>query len=411
MKKQLLKTYLIKFLKMMFNLNILFKISLFVWLIFIPMKTSFYQISYALMILLFLIYIFTNKKVTQFTKIIYEQKTILIAFSFVILSMTISNLLSPTSTYLSWKTEFYYVFRYLFIFLILLFFYKEKFFTKKNLIIVIFISLLLQGVDGIFQAIFHYDFIKGNEGDLQVGLTGATFSRNTFGMFMALGASLSIGFILFKKQFKLEKNDVFLLSIIFFIFIFNLMFSYSRASWLFFVVFTFILFLLNYKKITKYQLLFLIFFLSISVMIFISNQNLLMRFNSLLEGYSSHRFEIWSHTIDMIKQKLLFGNGLMTFSDIGKIGGEYYSGVHNSILEILFFLGLFGFIAYANLIWKILKKIISNKSTIQIALFFAFLTITQFDQSIIKGIASLSSLTVFSFFIFTQEQKNIMTLE
>ena len=65
---------------MMFNLNILFKISLFVWLIFIPMKTSFYQISYALMILLFLIYIFTNKKVTQFTKIIYEQKTILIAF-------------------------------------------------------------------------------------------------------------------------------------------------------------------------------------------------------------------------------------------------------------------------------------------------------------------------------------------
>jgi len=107
----------------------------------------------------------------------------------------------------------------------------------------------------------------------------------------------------------------------------------------------------------------------------------------------------------MIKQKLLFGHGLMTFSDIGKIGGEYYSGVHNSILEILFFLGLFGFIAYTNLIWKILKKIISNKSTIQIALFFAFLTITQFDQSIIKGIASLSSLTVFAFFIFTQEQK------
>jgi len=389
------------------NLNILFKISIFIWILFIPMKTSFYQISYASMILLFLIYIFTNNKLTHFTQILHEQKTVLIAFSFIILSMTISNLVSPISTYLSWKTEFYYVFRYLFVFLILLFFYKEGVFTKRFLIIAIFTALLLQGADGIFQAIFNYDFIKNHESGLQAGLTGATFYRNTFGMFMAIGASLSIGFIFNRKQIMLRRNDTIVLSIFFVVFIFNLIFSYSRASWLFFVAYIGILFLSNYKKINRYHMLFLISFLSIGVIIFASNQNLLLRFHSLLEGNSSYRFEIWAYTLDMIKQKLFFGHGLMIFFDtIGKIkiGGMYHSGVHNSILEILLFLGIFGFAAYSNLLLKVLIKIISNKNTIQLALFFAFLTITQFDQSIIKGIVSLSPLTIFAFFIFSQDR-------
>ena len=386
------------------NLEILFKISLFIWILFIPMKTSFYQISYVLMILLFLIYIFFYKKTTQFTEIIHEQKAILIAFSFIILSMTISNFISPISTFLSWKTEFHYVFRYLIMFLTLLLFYKERIFTKRFLVITIFISLLLQGIDGIFQAIYHFDFIKGHLGNLHHGLTGAVFNKNTFGMLMALGASLSIGLISYQKQIILKK--IIPLAVFFMIFIFNLLFSYSRASWLFFISYIVVLLLINYKKINKYTLLSILIFLSILIAIFITNENLLSRFHSLIEKDSSHRFEIWAQTINIIKQRLFFGHGLMTFSDsVGKVNGIRFSGVHNSLLEITLFLGLFGFAAYTNLLWQIFKKIISNKTTIQLSLFFAFLTITQFDESIIKGIIPLSSLTIFAFFIFSQDKK------
>ncbi len=387
-----------------FNLNTLFKISFFIWVLFIPAKTSFYPISYVFMILLFLIYIFFYKKTIQFTKIVYEQKTILISFSFIILSMTISNFISPISTFLSWKTEFHYVFRYLIIFLILLLFYRERIFTKRFLIITIFISLLLQGIDGIFQAIYHFDFIKGCHGNLQDGLTGSVFQRNPFGMLMALGGSLSIGFISYQKQIILKK--IMPLSIFFMIFIFNLIFSYSRASWLFFISYLGVLLLLNYKRINKYTLFFILIFLSILITIFMTNENLLLRFHSLIEEDSSHRFEIWAQTIDTIKQRLFFGHGLMTFSNsVGKVNGIRFSGVHNSILEITLFLGLFGFAAYTNLLWQIFKKIFANKNTIQLALFFAFLVITQFDESVIKGIIPLSCLTIFAFFIFSQDKK------
>lgn len=391
----------------MFNLPTLFKTFLFIWIIFIPMKTSFYPLSYALMIIIFFIYLFKNKKTHVFREILYQHKNTLLAFSLVIVSMTISNTLSPISNLLSWRTEFNYIFRYFFIFLILSFLYQEKFFTKRFIVVAILSSLLLQALDGLYQAIFHYDFIKHNISSLEIGLTGATFYRNTFGMFMALGSSICLSFIYYYKKFKLQKIEIIFCSSAFMLFTFNLIFSYSRASWLFFIAFIFILLIQNYKKINKYHIGILISILTLVIILFLNNENLLLRFNSLIHADSSHRFAIWSHTIDLAKERILFGHGLMTFaSTLGqiKIGGMYHSGVHNSILEIFLFLGLFGLVAYAILLWNILKKIFLNQSAIQLSLFCAFLVITQFDQSIIKGIVSLSPLTLFAFFIFSHKK-------
>jgi len=359
------------------------------------------------MVIVFFVHLFKNKRFYEFKKILYIHKNILIAFSFVIVSMTISNLLSPISNLLSWQTEFNYVFRYLFIFLILSFLFKEKFFTKRFIVVAILCSLSLQAMDGVYQAIFHYDFIKHKVSSLETGLTGATFHRNTFGMFMGIGANICFSLIYYYKKFKLRKVEIFFLSSAFILFTFNLIFSYSRASWLFFIAFISILLMQSYKKINKYHISILIAILILIVIVFLSNENLLIRFNSLIHADSSHRFAIWLHTIDLAKQRILFGHGLMTFgSTLGKIkiGGMYHSGVHNSILEIFLFLGLFGLITYIILLWNILKRILFNQSTIQLALFCAFLVITQFDQSIIKGIVSLSPLTLFAFFIFSGER-------
>jgi len=316
--------------------------------------------------------------------------------------MTISNLLNNITTFLSWGTEFNYLFRYLLLFLILIFLHRESFFTKKFLLIAIFSSLLLQGIDGISQAIFNYDFIRGHTNGLHEGLSGAVFNRNPFGMFMAIGASLSFGLLFYKNLYRLKKIEILLLSIFFGIFIFNLLFSYSRASWLFFAMFIIVLYAANYKNIDKRYIFILIALILLIIMIFNYNEALLLRFKSLIHEDSSHRFEIWTQALKLIKQKIFFGYGLMTYS---KIGLNSFSGVHNSIIEIFLFLGLFGFIVYTNLLWKILNKVLSNKNIIQLGLFFAYIVITQFDESIIKGIVVLSPLVLFSFFIFSQSKE------
>lgn len=391
----------------MFNLSTLFRIFLFIWIIFIPMKTSFYPLSNALMIIIFLVHLFKNKRFYEFKEMLYAHKNILLAFLLVILSMTISNISSPISNLLSWKTEFMYIFRYFFLFLILSFLYKEEFFTKRFIVIAILCSLSLQAIDGIYQAIFHYDFIKHNIGSLKTALRAATFQKNPFGMLMGIGASICFSLIFYYKKFELKKTEILFLSSAFMLFIFNLIFSYSRASWLFFMAFIFILLLQSYKKINRYHIVILVSFLILIVILFLNNKDLLLRFNSLIHADSSHRFSIWSHTIDLAKERILFGHGLMTFgSTVGQISSmHYFSGVHNSILEIFLFLGLFGLVAYAIFLWNILKRILFNQSTIQLALFCAFLVITQFDQSIIKGIVSLSPLTLFAFFIFSHKKK------
>ena len=385
------------------TLKKLFNITLFIWIIFIPMKTSFYQISYVLLIILFLVHLFTEKRFTLFIEMLKEYKSLLIAFSLIILSMTISNLLSNITTFLSWKTEFLYIFRYFLLFLILIFLHRENFFTKKFLLIAIFSSLLLQGLDGISQAIFNYDFIKGHTNGLHEGLSGAVFQKNPFGMFMAIGASLSFGLLFYKNLYKLKRIEMTLLSIFFGIFIFNLLFSYSRASWLFFAMFIIVLYVANYKNIDKRYIFILITVVLLIVIMFNYNEALLLRFKSLIHGDSSHRFEIWKQAISLIKQKIFFGYGLMTYSKIGLKG---FSGVHNSIIEIFLFLGLFGFIVYTNLLLKILNKILSNKNIIQLGLFFAYIVITQFDESIIKSIVVISPLVLFSFFIFSQGKRD-----
>ncbi len=391
----------------MYILPTLFKIFLFIWIIFIPMKTFFYPLSYVFMVIIFLVHLFRNNRIYKFKEMLYTYKNILIAFLLIIISMTISNISSPLSNLLSWHTEFNYMFRYLFIFLILSFLYKEKFFSKKFILISILSSLLLQATDGIYQAIFHYDFIKHHVSSTATGLTGAVFHRNPFGMFMAIGASISFGLVFYYKKFELKKMEIFFLCSAFTIFIFNLLFSYSRASWLFFLTFLVVLLVQNYKKLNRYHIGALISILALVIIVFLDNEHLLSRFNSLINANSSHRFAIWTHTINLAKERILLGHGLMTFaSTLGqiKIGGIHHSGVHNSILEIFLFLGLFGLIAYTFLLWNIFKRILLNQSAIQLSLFFAFLVITQFDQSVIKGIIPLSSLVLFAFFIFSYKQ-------
>ena len=384
----------------LFSIQNLFKFFLAIWVIFIPMKTVFYVASYIGMVLIFIYYIFAYKKYNILLEIMKQYKITIFLFFLIILSMTISNAISSYTSFISWRAELNYIFRYFLIFMVLIFFYKESFFTKRFLLITILVSLGIQAIDALFQAYYHYDIIRHHFGSLTRGLSGAVFNRNPFGMFMAIGSSLTFYFLFYTKKYNLNRTQILTLAMLFIIFIINLLFSYSRASWLFFITFILIFFIMNYKRIKSRD--FLLFFTTIIIiaLLFYYNGNLHYRLIQLLDGYSSRRFEIWSNAVLLIKENIIFGYGLMT---TWALHLKPFPSVHNSILEILLFLGLLGFIFYSLLLWHIFKTCLKDKNDIQITLFFSFLVITLFDDSIIKSIATLSSLTIFAFFIFTKK--------
>jgi len=383
-------------------IRLLLSIFLLIWIIYIPMKTSIYQISFACNVVLFFTYLFLNKKIYILKDILIENKNLILVFGLVLVSMTISNTLGRFVTLESWNTQFQYLFRYFFMFIMLLFFYKENLISKKFVLIAILLALSLQGMDGLYQSIVGYDFIKNNLGSLFDGLSGATFNRNNFGFFMAIGISICTGLLFYNQEYKLTKIHILALATLYLIFFFNLLFTYSRASWLFYSVFVFILFTLEYKKISKKHLFIVLAIMIFAALMFFYFDNLFFRLCQLVQMNDGGRSPIWNDAISLIKENYIFGYGLMTYE---YIASQPTLSIHNSVLEIVLFLGVFGFITFTILLYLILKKIINNKNNFHLALFFAFLVITQFDNSIIKGITSLSSLSLFAFFIFSNKNK------
>jgi O-antigen ligase len=373
---------------------------LFIFILFIPMKTSIYPISFGILVLLFGIYIFKNKQFSTFITIIKANKKVIVAFVLVISCMTLSNILSPYSTYDSWRIIFHYIFRYFLFFLILLFFYKKAVISKHFIILAVFSSLLLQAVDGIFQAIYQYDFIRHKVGSLYAyGLSGATFNRNTFGLFMAIGASLAIVFLIKKEynNFSNYKKGLLYFSTI--LFIFGLLFSYSRSAWIFFNVFSILFFSLEYKSLSYKDFIISLMCIFFIVFSFYYFDTLYTRLLQLIHLNSSNRVTVWLDSLHLIKERPFFGYGLMTYA---KIASQKIFSVHNSFLEITLFLGLFGLITFTFLLYVIFQKILQIKNSIYISFFLSFLTITQFDHSIIKSIPMLSTLSLFAFFIYSE---------
>lgn len=219
-------------------INTLLKSCILIFVIFIPMKTTFYQGSFVGLAVVFCFYCFYYRKIETLKELFLLYKHIVIAFGLILLSMTISNSLGKFVTMDSWSTQFHYLFRYFFVFFILLFFYREKLISQRFIALAILCSLSLQGLDGLHQAIFGSDFIKGNIGSIVQGLSGATFNRNNFGFFMTIGASLCTGLLFYRDKYKLTTFNTITLTILLCLFLFNLLFTYSRRLGYFIVYFS-----------------------------------------------------------------------------------------------------------------------------------------------------------------------------
>jgi O-antigen ligase len=378
-----------------FTPQILLNLLLLIWILSIPFKNSIYQLSTVLIIIFFLIYIIKNRDFIHLKNIILKFKDLVIVFLLIILSMTISNFLNNVSETDAWKIELSFIYRYAFIFFIFIFFYSKNFFSKKQIFVYILISLSIQSFDGLFQSIYGNDVFSQNKGSITQGLTGATYNRNIFALFMGIGVLLS--FLSIKKINLYTKTNIFLF-ILFSLFIYNTLFSYSRAVWVsLFVAFLFY-FIINIKNFKIQHLFVLGIVIFTIVLLFFNIESLDKRFEQLMTGNSSHRTDIWIHALDLIKQKFIIGWGINGFS-IHQ--WKNINSIHNHTLEILFDLGIIGLLCFLFLLCLILKELIKNKDYELITILIYFFIWGNFGESIISGKTLLSSLTIFLFFVFS----------
>ncbi|WP_192894494.1 O-antigen ligase family protein [Arcobacter suis] len=309
--------------------------------------------------------------------------------------MAISNIINDVNID-SWKIQFAYIYRYVLMFIILLYFYSKEIFTKKILYIFLLFSLSVQSFDGLYQSILGYDFFKHNLGNLEEGLTGFTFNRNIFALIVGLGVLLCVFSIKIKKSNKIN----FIVILLGFIFIFCTLFSYSRAVWVALFLSLFFYFFINLKSIKITHILYVISIFLVIGIAFAYVDSLQNRLDLLLNGNSSNRDKIWLYTLNLIQQKPIFGWGLDTWSIIGL---KDYANVHNSILEILLYLGIFGLFSFTYFFINILKEINYYKNSSAFCVLIYLIVISFFDQDIFTGKIYLSFFTILMFYIYSDK--------
>lgn len=388
-----------------YNIKNIFNILLFIWCISIPFKNALYQASIASILIFFIIFIIKYKDYNYLKEVCYKFKDLILVFSLIILSMTISNTINDVSKSDAWRIELMFVLRYGLLFIVLIYFYSKNFFNKKLLIIFFLISMLVQVSDGIYQSIYGFDFFKHIVSDYPGGLTGAVFYRNVFGFLMGLSLLITTIYLVNSLKKNIVTMNTIFFIILFLLFLYSTVFSYSRAVWVALFASFLMYIIINFKYLKIKHLLYILIFFIILVLIFTNVDSLLYRFNSLLSGDSSNRFEIWNKGLELIKEKLIFGWGI----DSWKIHGlKDYAALHNSILEILFYTGIFGLLWFLVIIMMTFKTIIINKNW-ELLFIITYLCINSlFDHSIFESKIFLTILTLFMFFTYSYRvEKNL----
>jgi O-antigen ligase len=381
--------------KVNYRLNdmLIFNFFMSMWILSIPFKNAIFQGSVFFMILFFFYHLFKTKKVDILIENLKETKYLALGFLFIALSMLVSNLLNPE--YLrekSWHITFMFIIRYGLIFVILAYFYKLNFFSKKQLIITISCSFILLLLTGLFQVIESPQILLGE------GIKGTLDYRNAFGLSMGMAFVFSLYLLNYQRNLAL---------ILILLFVFFMIFSFSRSSW----VASFssmIVFLILHKKELKFNhLIYFLLFIVFIILLYFSFDSFQKRFHDLIDGDSSYRFQIWSYTLDFIKEKLIFGYGIDSWLSLPNTFLNGHADAHNMILEILIYTGIFGLISCLFTIGTVLIKIILTKNYFLFTAATYFIVVTQFDFGAYGSKELLSFLTIFVFFVYSESFKAV----
>lgn len=376
-----------------FKTKYIFNVLLFFWCLSTPFRNNLFTI---LIVAFFITVLVGNHDYRLLNRIISKSRPFIFTFLTFIISITFSNLINENSYPDIWTQELKFVFRLPVLILILMYFHAKEFFTKESLIIYVVFSLLVQSIDGIYQYALGYDLFKQYPGNLCSGLTAANPNRALFGFLMGTGLILTSVLLINNKKGNIR--EAFFLIIIS-TFLFGLIYSFTRGSWLSFSFSIIILYLFNYKNIKAKHLFYFFIFSSLAAVAFSNSDCLNTRVIQISTGNSSGRFELWYQAIDYIQQKPIFGWGLHNIEAVHSLGNNQLKYVHNSILELLVKTGITGFLIFTSIVLISLRIQIINKSWGLLSIFLFLIIISLFDHSILLSNVFISVLAIVLFFI------------
>lgn len=381
-----MKKIIFKYSLFFYHLKLFDKIlivNLFIWIMSIPVKNIFFQFSSSFFLILFIYSLYTSG-LKNFKFILNKYKDIAIAFLFIILSMFLSNLFSEYSDLNSYRKIIDNIIKYYLLLFILLYFYYEKKISIFLIIFLSFISLFFYSIFGLYELVYSLN--------LQKPIEGIIAGTGVFGMIMSLGSFLSL-YCYFKLIGSKSINSYFFF-ILYVYFCLMVFVSFSRTSWLIVFIYTLLLILKNIKVLNIRFILGIIIIVILIMWMLYINPSLFIRFNQLINFYDGNRFVIWIDSIELIKNRILLGYGMIDFT---LIGYKNYFGTHNSILEVFLFTGLIGFIAFFNLIFRILKDLIVNKKYDSLLILCMLFFISLAANGVLRDkiFLSIMTLTIF----------------
>ncbi|WP_188020328.1 O-antigen ligase family protein [Deferribacter autotrophicus] len=344
---------------MQLNSNNLYKLSLFLYIVFLPISISIRQAGIILLTLVFVYDCFKNKAYYVLFKWT-ENKFLLIFLCYLLFNSLFVSMDSRTSL----DVLFNAIWQCFLVYYILSSITISKKVDKNYILLLLMISVTIQGIDGIYQFVTGYDFIKHLKpfGDR---LT-ASLDTPRVGNFVSL--SLPAFF-----AYYFRNNDTFeswkaklLLFVAFLPPLFLLIFSKTRSGWVGFFVFLSIFSFYNVRK------LFLPVFSILVLILFFFKKIILNRlnFNIIL---NDPRFELWTIALKLFKLKPIFGHGVATFCNAFNYYHLYPTKTsrhiqhpHNIYVQFLSETGIIGLLLFFTFIFgrlfNLLKTFLKTKS-------------------------------------------------
>lgn len=208
---------------------------------------------------------------------------------------------------------------------------------------------MLVGLSALSQKFFGFEFLRGR-GPVELAVTGPFENHNTFSPYLVFCLPIISALAFWRWPKRVVKI---LIALTCFLLMVSLLFAFSRAGWLGFLIGFSLMILLSKKR--KLLLMALGVFILSLLLFFPFTQRLAYSF---YPGGDSERFIIWRESIAMIQENPFLGKGLGTYMDYSKkdiasdVGSHYAHNcylqmwVEAGIFTLLTFLLLVGFILY-----------------------------------------------------------------
>ena len=244
--------------------------------------------------------------------------------------------------------------KFMFLYFALIDFFQSDAKRLKRTFWVLMIVACVTFLNGIFQSIYGFDFLRHREidkGDYLMRVLASFIHPNDFGSYIIF--ILPLTFCFFSSFLK--RNQRIFLVINCLMGCFCLLKTSSRGAWIGFLIGVIIYFFFYKKKISIIVPLAAIFLIIISPHGFDRLKSLFTpEQNTVWE-----RMQLWKGTWNMVKVHPLFGFGVNTFSryflEYKPVEYPDIRYTHNSYLQMWSEIGIFGLLAFLAIIFTVLR--------------------------------------------------------